>query len=290
MILRLAVLVALAACAPAAGTTRDDGGEEDRRARADDLVPVELATVGMDALQRTPVVLLRDAGSGKIVPIWVGVAEAQAILRTMLGVDMPRPMTHDLLASVIHELGATVEEVLVHDLQESTFIGRIRLRVNDQPGLLDIDSRPSDALALAIRTDAPIFVAEPLLAEPPAFDFLAPEADEQVVRILGITVVTPTIALRERFDLGDRIGLVAVGVSGEAAEKGLRRGDLITGVNGAPAAEPMDFLNVVLGAQDLIEIEFWRDGVEHRIEISPAPATSPTPAPRGRRAGAQIRA
>jgi uncharacterized protein len=290
MFLRLAVLVAVVACAPVAGTTRDDGEEGERRATADDLVAVELATVGMDALQRTPVVLLRDGGSGKIVPIWVGVAEAQAILRTMLGVDMPRPMTHDLLASVIRELGATVEEVLVHDLQESTFIGRIRLRVHDQPALLDIDSRPSDALALAIRTDAPIFVAEALLAEPPDFDFLAPEADEQVVRILGITVVTPTITLRERFGLGDRSGLVAVGVSGEAAEKGLRRGDLIIGVNGAPPAEPMDFLNAVLSAQEVIEIDYWRDGAEHRIEISPAPATSPAPTPEGRRASAQIRA
>jgi uncharacterized protein len=280
-------VVALGACAPATGSQRDDDARgPDPTA---DMISVELATVGVDAIQRTPVVLLRESGSGKIVPIWVGVPEAQAILRTMLGVDMPRPMTHDLLASVIRELGATVEEVVVHDIQESTFIGRIRLRLNDTE-IVDIDSRPSDALALAIRTDAPIFVAEALLADPPDFDFLAPEADEQVVRILGVTVVNPTAALRERFDLGDRPGLVAVGVSGQAAERGLRRGDLIVTVNGVAPTEPMDFLNAVLAAGEVVEIVYWRDGEEHRIELSPAPGPERAPTPEGRRAGSPIQA
>jgi uncharacterized protein len=281
-------MAALGACAPATGSQRDD----DARAPdpTADMISVELATVGVDAIQRTPVVLLRESGSGKIVPIWVGVPEAQAILRTMLGVDMPRPMTHDLLASVIRELGATVEEVVVHDLQETTFIGRIRLRLNNGTEIVDIDSRPSDALALAIRTDAPIFVAEALLADPPDFDFLAPEADEQVVRILGVTVVNPTAALRERFDLGDRPGLVAVGVSGEAAERGLRRGDLIVTVNGVAPTEPMDFLNAVLAAEEVVEIVYWRDGEEHRIELSPAPGPERAPTPEGRRAGSPIQA
>jgi uncharacterized protein len=284
-------VAALGACAPATGSTGETAAEQAQAADPPDgLVSVELATVGVDAAQRTPVVLLRESASGKIVPIWVGVPEAQAILRTMLGVDMPRPMTHDLLASVIRELGATVEEVAVHSIQETTFIGRIRLRLNGQPDLLDIDSRPSDALALAIRTDAPIFVAEALLADPPDFDFLAPEADEQVVRILGVTVVNPTPALRERFDLGARLGVVAVGVSGEAAERGLRRGDLIVTVNGVAPAEPMDFLNAVLAAQDVVEIVYWRGGEEHRIELSPAPAPGRAPTPEGRRAGSHIQA
>jgi uncharacterized protein len=284
------LVIALGGCAPATGSPRD--ADEDARvaAQATGLVSVELATVGVDALQRTPVVLLRESATGKIVPIWVGVAEAQAILRTMLGVDMPRPMTHDLLANVIRELGATVEEVVVHDIQESTFIGRIRLRVNNGADIMDIDSRPSDALALAIRTDAPIFVAEALLADPPPFDFLAPEADEQVVRILGVTVVNPSAALRERFSLGDRPGLVAVGVSGEAAERGLRRGDLIVTVNGVSPTEPMDFLNAVLAAQDTVEIVYWRDGEEHRIELSPAPGSERAPRLEGRRAGSPIQA
>lgn len=293
MLVRLAALITvactLAGCPPAAGTQRD-AGSADRAtddpvvphpAQADDLVPVELATVGTDALQRSPVVLLREASTGKIIPIWVGVSEANAILRTMLGIEMPRPMTHDLLANVVHELGATVEEVLVHGIQETTYLGRIRLRVGEDSEVLDIDSRPSDALALAIRTDAAIRVAETLLAEPPQFDFLAPEADEQVVRMLGTTVITPTPALRERFELADRLGLVVVGVSGEAAEKGLRRGDLIVEVNGHEPREPMDFLNAVMSAEERVEITYWRDGERHLIELSPA--VIPLPAPDRRR-------
>jgi uncharacterized protein len=280
---RLAVLVLLAACTPAASAPSGDtdGGQNPPATPDDGLIPVELATVGMDALQHTPVVLLREGGSGRIVPILVGVAEAQAILRNLLGMEMPRPMTHDLLANILQELGVTVEEVVVHDLQESTYIGRILLRVEGEGEVREIDSRPSDALALAVRTDAPIRVAEGLLAEPPRFDFLAPEADEQVVRLLGATVITPTPNLRERYGLGDRVGVVVVGASGEAAEKGLRRGDLIVGVNGVQPTEPMDFLNAALGATDMVEILFWRDGEEHTIELSPAAV--PVPAPERRR-------
>lgn len=271
----LFILAALIACSPAAGTSSAGAAQEN------ELVPVELATVGVDALQHTPVVLLRDGRSGRVVPILVGVAEAQAILRIMLGLEMPRPMTHDLLASVVEELGATVEEVVVHELRETTYIGRIRLRVDGENGLRDIDSRPSDALALAVRTDAPIRVAEALLAEPPEFDFLAPEADEQVVRMLGATVVTPTAVLRERFGLGDRLGVLVIGTSGQAAEQGLRRGDLILEVNGTRPREPMDFLNAILAARKTVEITFWRDGAEHEIELSPD--VVPLPGPERRR-------
>lgn len=273
------------ACAPADGSPQDAAVADTVPPAAtaepiNGLVPVELATVGMDPAQHSPVVLLREHVSGRIVPIWVGVSEAHAILAVMLGIEMPRPMTHDLLTAVIRELGATVEEVLVHDIQGTTYIGRLRLRVGDDTEIREIDSRPSDALAIAIRTDAMIRVAETLLADPPDFDFLAPEADEQVVRLLGATVVAPTAVLRTRYRLPDRPGLVVVGASGEAAEKGLRRGDLILEVAGTTPHEPMDFLNAVRGARDTITVRYWRDGEEGQIELSPAPLPGPQP-PRG---------
>jgi uncharacterized protein len=266
----------LAACAPASGTTRD--ADEPLRLPADgeDLVPVELATVGTDVLAGAPVVLLREPASGQIVPIWVGMPEAHAILRNMLAIETPRPMTHDLLADVVKRLGASVAEVVIHDIQGSTYLGRIRLRVGDGPELLDIDSRPSDALALAIRTDAPIRVAAQLLADPPHFDFLAPEADEQVVRILGATLVVPNPTLRARYQLPPRPGLVVVGASGEAAQQGLRRGDLVLEVNGVHPAEPMDFLNVVLDAYDSVALRVWRNGGELEVQL---PALTIPPAP-----------
>jgi uncharacterized protein len=241
------------------GSSDDQGAPALAPLPASGLVPVELATVGVDAVQNAPVVLLRDPTTGKVMPILVGIAEAQAILTVMLGVEMPRPMTHDLLVNVVRELGAEVEEVVVHEMRGTTFIGRIRLRMDGEEGIREVDSRPSDALALAVRTDAPIHVAETLLADPPRIDFMAPEADEQVVRILGLTVVVPNRALRERYGQPRQPGLMVVGAYGEAAERGIRRGDIITGVNGEAPLEPMAFLRAVMAAPEVVRLRIVRD-------------------------------
>jgi uncharacterized protein len=246
------------------------------------LTPVELATVGVDATEGVPMVLLREPLSGRILPILVGLPEAQSILGVMLGLETPRPMTHDLLASVIQRLGATVEEVMVHDMRGTTYIGTVRLRVGGGGELRDIDSRPSDALALAVRTGAPIMVSEGLLMESPPFDLLAPEAGEQVVRILGATVVAPSPTLRDRYQLPRRAGVVVVGVSGEAAEQGIRRGDLIVEVNGQRLLQPMDFLDAARASgEEPVRVKYWREGEELEAELRPQalPGTGPRRAP-----------
>jgi bifunctional DNase/RNase len=185
----------------------------------DDLVAVELSTVGIDRLAGSPIVLLRDPQSGDVVPIWVGLAEAQAIARALHGVEVPRPMTHDLMASLLSEARAEVEEVVVQELRGDTYFGIVRLRLAGQKEIRDVDSRPSDALALALRTDAPIRVARSILVAPPDFDFVAPEGPEQVVQALGVTVVSATPALREEFELPDRAGVVVTHASGHARDK-----------------------------------------------------------------------
>jgi bifunctional DNase/RNase len=139
---------------------------------AADLVTMEIHTVGMDTRSQSPVVLLTEPASGRHLPIMVGLFEAQAIARAMERVSMPRPMTHDLLADMIRNLGAEVEEVVVHTLRDGTYFGTIRLSRNPG-GPLEIDSRPSDALALAIRVNAPIRVARHLLDDPPDIEFRA---------------------------------------------------------------------------------------------------------------------
>lgn len=257
-------------------------GADDSLRSSSVLTPVELATVGVDATEGVPMVLLREPLSGRILPILVGLPEAQSILGVMMGLETPRPMTHDLLASVIHRLDATVEEVLVHDMRGTTYIGTVRLRLGGGGEVRDIDSRPSDALALAVRTDAPILVSEGLLMDAPPFDLLAPEADEQVVRILGATVVAPTPTLRERYRLPRRAGVVVVGVSGEAAEQGVRRGDLIVEVNGQRLRQPMDFLEAARASgEEPVRVKLWREGGEQEMELRPQalPGTGPRRAP-----------
>ena len=101
------------------------------------------------------VVILRVKDADKYLPIWIGPTEADAIALKLQDVDVPRPLTHDLLGAIITSLGATVEHVLVSDLSDDTFYAKIVLKLNGST--LEIDSRPSDALALAVRTKAPIF-------------------------------------------------------------------------------------------------------------------------------------
>jgi bifunctional DNase/RNase len=162
-----------------------------------DTVPVELSTVGLDGRSGTPIVVLREPESGSVLPIWVGPMEAQAIALSLHGVLPPRPMTHDLMASLLSELRASVEEVIVTDLRNNTYFGIVRLRVAGEKKPRDVDSRPSDALALALRTGSPIRVARKILGNVPEFDFVAPEGPNQVVQAVGVTVVVATAGAAE---------------------------------------------------------------------------------------------
>ncbi len=112
----------------------------------------------LDPTNNSPVVILKDVASEAMLPIWIGVFEANAIAMEIEKGVPPRPMTHDLLKNVIAQLGATVERVVITDLRDSTFYAVIILDVGGEKVI--VDSRPSDAIALALRTDSPIFVAE----------------------------------------------------------------------------------------------------------------------------------
>jgi bifunctional DNase/RNase len=107
------------------------------------------------------VVILKEKDSNRFLPIWIGAAEADAITLKKQGVKVSRPMTHDLLANVIGELGSSVQRIVVSDISDDTFIARIYLTRNGED--LQIDSRTSDAIALAVRTDAPIFCEDEVL-------------------------------------------------------------------------------------------------------------------------------
>jgi bifunctional DNase/RNase len=248
-----------------------------------DSVPVELSTVGLDGRTGTPIVVLRDPESGGVLPIWVGVMEAQAIALALHGVIPPRPMTHDLMASLIAELRAEVDEVLVTDLRNNTYFGMVRLRVAGEKKTRDVDSRPSDALALALRTGAPIRVARKILAMSPEFEFIAPDGPNQVVQALGMTVVVATPSLRKQFRLGDRQGIVVTSAYGQARDKGVRRGDLIVDVNGKTVEEPTEFFAAVRATKPRapVRITYWRDGQTRVIEL-PADLPPSNPGKKGR--------
>jgi uncharacterized protein len=111
------------------------------------------------------VVILRETGGERILPIWIGPGEAQAIRRVLADEPFPRPLTHDLLVRVVEGLKARVTRVVVSELRENTFYATVVVQTDAE--MLSIDSRPSDAIAVALRAKAPIFVNEQLLQEPP---------------------------------------------------------------------------------------------------------------------------
>ena len=115
----------------------------------------------MDPVTNSPIVILQDLEQKTLLPIWVGVFEANAIALQIERIDTPRPMTHDLLRNVFFQLHAEVEKVVVTDLKENTFYALIYIILEGEN--LTIDSRPSDAIALALRTDAPIYVTEQVI-------------------------------------------------------------------------------------------------------------------------------
>lgn len=121
----------------------------------------------MDPVNNSPIVILQDAASDTLLPIWVGIFEANAIALQMEKIDPPRPMTHDLLKSILVHLNVDVEKIVVTELRDSTFYALIYLNVDGK--VIAVDSRPSDAIALALRTESPIYVAEEVIVKSRTF-------------------------------------------------------------------------------------------------------------------------
>ena len=137
------------------------------------MVKMEIKGLLMDPVSNMPVVVLRDSSNGVFLPIWVGIFEANAIALQMEKISTPRPMTHDLLKNLLAELDATVERIVINDLRDNTFFARIHLLRGETRW--NVDSRPSDAIALALRVDAEIFVEEEVLEKSKT---LRPDGDE----------------------------------------------------------------------------------------------------------------
>lgn len=146
-----------------------------------DAVRMEIKGLLLDPTSNVPIVILRDAENQLLLPIWIGLFEANAIALRMEGVETPRPMTHDLLRQAIESLGGRVERVLIRDLQDSTYFASVTVETPSGP--ITLDARPSDAIALALRTEAAIYVTRKVLEKAKAADLAAePEDDEDKVR------------------------------------------------------------------------------------------------------------
>jgi bifunctional DNase/RNase len=129
--------------------------------------------LAIDERTHTPVVLLKEKAGTRILPIWIGPSEASAIAIELTGRKFQRPLTHDLLKTVIDGLAATVPKIAIVELRDKTYFAKVYLQRSDE--VLTIDARPSDCIALALRTRSPIFVAEDLLREDETADEITGE-------------------------------------------------------------------------------------------------------------------
>jgi bifunctional DNase/RNase len=137
---------------------------------------MDIYGVSFDLVGKQPIVLLKTKDGNRYLPIWIGQPEAAAILMKLQGASTPRPMTHDLVTDILGQLDAQVVRITVTELRENTFYAQITVQMDGTE--IDVDSRPSDAIALAIRAEAPIFAADSVIEES-AIEFEGEEVNEE---------------------------------------------------------------------------------------------------------------
>ncbi len=133
--------------------------------------------LALDPVSNMPIIILRDEEEKRSLPIWVGLFEANAIALELEKISTPRPMTHDLIKNILESLEAKVEKIVVNDLRDNTFFALIHLRLGEEE--ITVDSRPSDAIALALRVGAPIFVDEDVVRRAKSVEVAPKESDDQ---------------------------------------------------------------------------------------------------------------
>lgn len=141
------------------------------------LIEMTIKGLMVDPITNIPIVILRDTDGQRVLPIWVGIFEANAIALQIENIETPRPMTHDLLRNVIGDLHGAVEKIVVSDIKDNTFYALIHLRVGEEA--VTVDARPSDAIALALRVRAPIFVEETVIDNAKNLDFAPDKANSE---------------------------------------------------------------------------------------------------------------
>jgi bifunctional DNase/RNase len=192
-------------------------------------IEVEVRSVGFDEPAKGPVVILQDHDRRVALPIWIGFAEARSIAMELQGINPPRPMTHDLVKQILDDAGVEFERVLISGLKENTYYARIFLRSRGHEW--QVDSRPSDAIALAVRFHRPIFVARALMQGDGSIDLVQHLPTASTARFFGVTVQNLTAAMAEYFNLPPGRGVIVADIANGAPTE-LQRGDVILEMDG----------------------------------------------------------
>ena len=230
-------------------------------------IEMEVKGVRADGFGQNPVVILADKEGKKALPIWIGLLEATAIERELKNVPTSRPMTHDLLHSILEQVHAKVKEVKIVELKDHTYYAKLFLTLNKES--IEVDARPSDAIILALKSKAPVLVSAKIID-----DQGLPLAREEALGIRrGIRVqeLTPSLASHFNFK-GEKGVLVSEAVSGSASEaSGIKAGDIITKVNLKEVGSVREFEEVfdAITAGSSIKLSVFRDDKFQEIDLKP---------------------
>jgi hypothetical protein len=190
---------------------------------------IEMVVKGVrsDMFGQNPVVILADKDSKKALPIWVGLLEANAVERELRNEPSTRPMTHDLLCSILDQVHAKVKEVKIVELKDHTYYAKLFLTLNKE--VFEIDSRPSDAIIIALKSKAPVYVSAKIMDA----QGIALARKEEIGERYGIRIQELTTSLASQFNFKGKKGvLVSEVITGSASEpSGIRAGDIITKIN-----------------------------------------------------------
>jgi bifunctional DNase/RNase len=228
-------------------------------------IEMEVKGVTLDAIGHNPVVFLTDKEGKKALPIWVGLLEANAIDKELNNIASPRPMTHDLLQSILTQVQVKVKEVKIVDLKDHTYYATLFLKSNK--GVIEIDARPSDAIILALKFKIPIFVATKILDE----QGIALTKKNAFGERYGIRIqeLTPALAFNFNFK-GEKGVLVAEVLTGSVSEtSGIKAGDIIVKVNSKEVGSVQEFEEMfdMLKAGDSLRILLFRDNKFQEVNL-----------------------
>lgn len=238
--------------------------EGDSQPLAVDVIRVDVEGVFVSPESMAPVVVLAERAGARTLPIWVGFLEAEAIRRNLDGERQRRPMTHDLLGEAVRSLGGEVRRIVVTHLDAGTYFARVDLRT--PADTLSLDARPSDAIALALGTGAPIFVSRAVLDEAGEVDPRARRHDD--VGDIGCGLLCQPLDEELATVLGVTSGVLVADVSDAHASSGIRRGDVLVSLAGEPAesVERVAELLSGLGSDDELPVQVMRGN--ERIEVT----------------------
>jgi bifunctional DNase/RNase len=229
-------------------------------------IEMEIKGVRLDAVGQNPVVVLADKDGRKALPIWIGLLEASAIDRELTNNPSTRPMTHDLLYSILEQVHVKVKEVKIVELKDHTYYAKLSLKLNKD--LIELDARPSDAIIIALKSKTPVYVAAKIIDDQGIL--LTKKEDSGERYGIRIQELTPSLASHFNFE-GSKGVLVSEVVSGSASESsGIKAGDIITKVNATQVGSLHEFEEAfdAIKAESSVRVSIFRDGKSQEVNFS----------------------